>query len=93
MKAIKKAVEVRVWQIPSKLNGATIPNWLSYAFDQGKVTFEQATDLFSVVKIKTLEGEMEGKEGDYIIEGVKGELYPCRQDIFEETYQLIEEEK
>ena len=37
--------------------------------------------------IKTLEGWMRFKEGDYIIKGIKGEFYPCRKDIFEETYE------
>jgi hypothetical protein len=31
--------------------------------------------------------------GDYIIKGVKGEFYPCRPDIFEKTYELVEEGK
>ena len=30
--------------------------------------------------------------GDYIIKGVKGELYPCKPDIFEQTYELIKED-
>lgn len=41
--------------------------------------------------IKTLEGEMKVKEGDWIIEGVKGEHYPCKPDIFEATYEIVEE--
>lgn len=36
--------------------------------------------------IKTLEGEMRANEGDYVIKGVHGEFYPCKQDIFEESY-------
>lgn len=39
--------------------------------------------------IKTLEGEMMARPGDYIIKGVKGEFYPCKPDIFEETYDSI----
>lgn len=39
--------------------------------------------------ISTLEGDMWFWEGDYIIRGVKGELYPCRRDIFEETYDEV----
>lgn len=39
------------------------------------------------VTIHTLEGDMTAKEGDYIIKGVKSEFYPCKQDIFEETYE------
>ena len=39
--------------------------------------------------IKTLEGEMRGDIGDYIIKGVKGEFYPCKPDIFEMTYESV----
>ncbi len=39
----------------------------------------------------TLEGEMKVKPGDWIITGVKGECYPCKPDIFEQTYELVEE--
>ena len=41
--------------------------------------------------IKTLEGTMKANLGDWLIRGVKGELYPCKPDIFEATYQLVEE--
>jgi hypothetical protein len=37
-------------------------------------------------EIKTLEGVMVGKLGDYIIQGIQGEVYPCKPDIFEKTY-------
>jgi hypothetical protein len=37
--------------------------------------------------IKTLEGEMRAQVGDWIIQGVKGEIYPCRGDIFAATYE------
>ena len=37
--------------------------------------------------IRTLQGDMELKPGDYIIKGIKGEFYPCRSDIFELTYE------
>jgi hypothetical protein len=40
--------------------------------------------------IKTLEGEMRGEFGDYIIQGVRGEIYPCKPDIFEATYAPAE---
>ena len=39
--------------------------------------------------IPTLEGVMEASENDYIIRGIKGEFYPCKQDIFEATYDLV----
>jgi hypothetical protein len=41
--------------------------------------------------IPTLEGTHEAKPGDYIIQGVKGELYPCRNDIFLMTYEPVSE--
>lgn len=41
--------------------------------------------------IKTLEGTMRASEGDYIITGVNGEKYPCKPDIFQKTYDVIEE--
>jgi hypothetical protein len=40
--------------------------------------------------IKTLEGSMEARPGDWIIKGVKGEFYPCKTDIFEATYEAVE---
>lgn len=42
--------------------------------------------------LHTLEGEMQANPGDYIIKGVKGELYPCKPDIFELTYDLVTSE-
>lgn len=40
--------------------------------------------------ISTLEGQMIAEVGDWIIRGVKGELYPCKPDIFEMTYEATE---
>lgn len=37
-------------------------------------------------EIGTLEGVMRGQPGDYLIQGIKGELYPCKREIFEATY-------
>ncbi len=41
--------------------------------------------------IPTLEGDMGATDGDYIIRGVDGEFYPCRQEIFLKTYEKISE--
>ena len=41
--------------------------------------------------IETLEGTMHASVGDYIITGVRGEQYPCKPDIFEQTYEPVEE--
>lgn len=40
--------------------------------------------------IETLEGNHKAKIGDFIIKGVSGELYPCKPDIFEKTYEKVE---
>ena len=41
------------------------------------------------IEIKTLEGTMTASPGDWIIKGVKGELYPCKPDIFAATYDPV----
>lgn len=43
------------------------------------------------IYIETLEGNMCASEGDWIIKGVNGEFYPCKPDIFEKTYDQVEE--
>lgn len=56
----------------------------------GIITWEIEND-YEILYIKTLEGNMRVSIGDYIIKGVAGEYYPCKPDIFEKTYQEIEE--
>lgn len=41
--------------------------------------------------IRTLEGTMEASPGDWVIQGVQGEFYPCKPDIFEATYELVDD--
>jgi hypothetical protein len=52
--------------------------------DQGPFNFRK-----TYCDIKTLEGTMRGEYGDYIIKGVQGEIYPCKPDIFEATYEKV----
>lgn len=51
-------------------------------------------DMFdgSVCQIATLEGVMIANKGDYVIKGVQGELYPCKPDIFEQTYDKVSDD-
>ena len=42
------------------------------------------------VEIETLEGIMKANKGDWIIRGVKGELYPCKPDVFDMTYEKVD---
>lgn len=55
-------------------------------FAQNKIWF----DGLGHVWIDTLEGDMVAKRGDYIIKGIQGEFYPCKPDIFDETYEEVE---
>ena len=41
------------------------------------------------MEIETLEGTMKADKGDWIIRGIKGELYPCKPDVFEMTYEKV----
>ena len=42
-----------------------------------------------LIEIPTLEGKMHASPGDWIIRGVKGEIYPCKDDIFQATYEPV----
>ena len=65
------------------------PQWADEAIRDGVMFFENSGTPQVVLKIKTLEGMMTAQRGDYIIKGVKGELYPCKPDIFEATYESV----
>ncbi len=54
----------------------------AYEVGKGKPLFE--------LIIPTLEGDMKAMPNDFIIKGVKGEFYPCKPDIFEKTYELVD---
>ena len=60
-----------------------------YLGENGKPLPEGCTSEVMGLMIPTLEGLMIGTQGDWIIKGVKGELYPCKPDIFEDTYEPI----
>jgi hypothetical protein len=51
----------------------------------------EARQLTEDITIQTLEGIMHGNAGDYLIIGVKGEMYPCKPDIFAATYEPVRE--
>lgn len=60
-----------------------------------KWTWEKYEEVVKTdgLKIFTLEGTMMASIGDYIIKGVNGEVYPCKPDIFDKTYEKVEEWK
>ncbi len=52
----------------------------------------EAKQIPSVFIVQTKEGTMQGKAGDYLIKGIKGELYPCDKKIFEESYKEVKKQ-
>ena len=67
------------------------PSWLRDALDAGRVKFLEdggsPTAPAPALCIHTLEGFMYADPGDWIVRGVKGEMYPCKPDIFAATYE------
>ena len=64
-------------------------NWIEvskFLGDSYSDPIRNSRDLF----IDTLEGTMMANPNDWIIKGIKGEFYPCKPDIFEATYDLVE---
>jgi hypothetical protein len=55
----------------------------------GAEAYVVSSDHLGQVGIETLEGTMWADDRDWIIRGVKGEVYPCKPDIFEATYDAI----
>lgn len=64
---------------------------------ENKVEIQEFMDMYldfndkKQLKINTLEGIILASVGDYIIRGVNGEYYPCKPDIFNKTYELVED--
>ena len=48
-----------------------------------------AAQILLPFKVETLEGTMQGKPGDWLIQGVEGEFYPCKNEIFRKTYDEV----
>lgn len=61
------------------------PVWIVDAIKAGRVYYQGGEVPY--MTIETLEGKMRVNVGDWIIRGVKGELYPCKPDIFAATYE------
>lgn len=57
------------------------------------VVIEARGPVTEVEEIVTLEGTMRADVGDYVITGVQGEVYPCKPDIFEATYDKVDNGK
>jgi len=73
----KKPIVIEAEQFFRQMD--TIPICVEYSYKSG--------EFF----INTLEGIMEVRDGDWIITGIAGEKYPCKDSIFKLTYDLVEE--
>lgn len=102
MKARKKPVVVEVYHLKD-LSYESVSECLIFmgqpvriprSFTEHENPFDDYMRIVwknSGITIHTLEGDHLAKAGDYIIKGVQGELYPCKPDIFKETYEIVEE--
>ena len=89
MKYRKKPVIIEAFKWTGGRDQLEDPEWVIEEIKKGNVTFDRTPPI--TMKIKTLEGVMTAQEGDFIIQGVNGEIYPCKPDIFEKTYEKVEE--
>lgn len=92
MKYKKKPVVIEAFQLNER--GLVEEDWFWDAVTNNEVTthnFGKRCPNPAWCEIKTLEGVMVANAGDYIIKGVQGEFYPCKPDIFEQTYEKVEE--
>ena len=85
----KKPVVINAFELKT---GENVPDWFIEAITVGMVVKQSISPLEGItIVIRTLEGEMTAKEGDYIIRGVEGEIYPCKREIFKRTYEEVME--
>ena len=84
----KKPVEIEARRLmPS--NRELVAEWCGGSCSEAAPSAQWS--LGALLHIATPEGTMWARHGDWIIKGVNGEFYPCKPDIFEATYESVEE--
>lgn len=78
----KRPVTIDAMQITDATSVLDIADWIN------SPTVGYQTNP-PTIWIDTLEGRMEGRQSDWIIKGVNGEFYPCKDSIFIKTYQEV----
>ena len=68
-----------------------MPDWFIKALHKDMPTTGAIKRDEDKLLIGTLEGVMTANPNDWIIQGVKGEIYPCKPDIFEATYEKVKD--
>jgi hypothetical protein len=84
MIARKKPVEVEAYKLTQD-NAKMLSDWCN-----GRLV-EHSDNFETYIQILTLEGIMTARNGDYIIKGVHGEFYPCHPEVFDKSYEVINE--
>lgn len=87
MKYRKKPVIIDAFHWTGGSDQGEDPDWIIKSIMDGDAWFENENSPDVKFMIRTLEGVMEASVGDYIIRGIKGEIYPCKPDIFLATYE------
>lgn len=89
----KKPVVIEAFQYTGDecFRNEYVPKWIIESFNTGILHWAVVPQIFSTLYIETLEGTMQVSVGDYIIKGVRGELYACKPDIFTDTYEEVTE--
>jgi hypothetical protein len=85
----KKPVVIEAFKWTGGSDQTEDPVWIVEAIKAGAVRFENKGTPECALLIDTLEGTHKANQGDFIIQGVKGELYPCKPDIFAATYDTV----
>lgn len=85
MRYRKKPLEIEAWRYGEEAT----PEWGHVAFESGVLRLTPDGEA----KVRTLEGSMTARKGDYIVKGIKGELYLVKPDIFEATYGSVDAQK
>lgn len=88
MKYIKLPVTIEAfrWSGGPELASEDMPRWITSAIEDGDVWFARDSIGNHVMQMNTMEGVVRALPGEWIIRGVAGEIYPCRDSIFRETY-------
>jgi hypothetical protein len=80
---VKKPLEIEAFRFGLD----DTPEWFTGDDVETVESVESRYDSYCL--IRTLEGTMCGEIGDYIIKGIKSEIYPCKADIFEASYDEV----
>lgn len=88
LKVRKKPVQVEAFQLTKEIwNLMSTNNITSVKINNREIKLGNKGNAYFT--IETLEGEMRANISDWLIKGINGEIYPCKPDIFEKTYEVL----